>query len=213
MAARLIERRSLTVNALAPEPLDVAGLATAMVVNSVDEKLTFYDLTALINRKVVTEDQAQTLTAKSVAVTASGGATRLLTAAGSGSVNLFDAASGITYTLPANPTVGLYYDFYVSVLQTASSNIVIANAVPAATYLIGSVVAFSGEQITPSATLGPYINNSPLASTFVQLKTNGTTTGGGVGSWFRFVCVSTTTWFVTGVNHSPSGSIATPFSV
>ena len=41
------------------------------------------------------------------AVTASGGTTRILTAANSGSLNLFDSAAGITYTLPA-PSVGFW---------------------------------------------------------------------------------------------------------
>jgi len=147
-------------------------------------------------------------------VTASGGATpATLTGAQSGGIFLFDAATGIAWTLPASPSVGWNYTFYTSVLQTSGANVVAVNATPALTYLIGSLTAFSGENITPAVNVGPVIFNSPLASSFVKITTNGTTTGGGVGSWYRLVCLSATTWFVTGVVHTPSGTQATPFSV
>lgn len=156
---------------------------------------------------------APTITGLTVPSTASGGATRLLTNAGSGSVNAFDAATGIAYTLPANPTIGVYFDFVVTVLQTAGANVIAVNAAPTSQFLIGSVLSFSGEAVTPAVNVGPYIHNSPLASSFVKITTNGTTTGGGAGSWFRVTYVTALAWFVQGVNHSPSGNMATPFSV
>jgi hypothetical protein len=55
----------------------------------------------------------------SAGVTASGGSARTLTVNQSGSVNLFDAATSITYTLPAAPVAGLVYDFIWTVLETA----------------------------------------------------------------------------------------------
>lgn len=141
-------------------------------------------------------------------VTASGGTTRTLTAANSGSVNLFDSAAGITYTLPA-PVVGLYYDFYTSVLQTSSAHVVVTDA--GTTFLSGSIAMFSGEDVTPSSTLGPkmYAANG---STHIKYTSNGTTTGGGIGTAMRFTCIAATIWFVTGIVKSPSGSLATPFS-
>lgn len=140
--------------------------------------------------------------------TASGGTTRTLTAANSGSLNLFDSAAGITYTLPA-PVVGLYYDFIWTTLQTSSAHVVVTDA--GTTFLQGSITMFSGENVTPSATLGPkqFAGNG---SSHIKTTTNGTTTGGGIGGWMRFVCTSATLWTVTGVINSPSGSIATPFS-
>lgn len=140
--------------------------------------------------------------------TASGGTTRTLTAANSGSLNLFDSAAGITYTLPA-PVVGLYYDFLWTVLQTSSAHVVVTDA--GTTFLQGSVGMFSGENVTPSATLGPkqFAGNG---TSHIKTTTNATTTGGGIGGWMRFVCTAATLWTVTGVINSPSGSIATPFS-
>lgn len=140
--------------------------------------------------------------------TASGGTTRTLTAANSGSLNLFDSAAGITYTLPA-PVVGLYYDFIWTTLQTSSAHVVVTDA--GTTFLQGSVAMLSGENVTPSATLGPkqFAGNG---SSHIKTTTNGTTTGGGIGGWMRFVCTAATLWTVTGVINSPSGSIATPFS-
>ena len=140
--------------------------------------------------------------------TASGGTTRTLTAANSGSLNLFDSAAGITYTLPA-PVVGLYYDFLWVTLQTSSAHVVVTDA--GTTLLQGSITMFSGEDVTPSSTLGPkqFAGNG---SSHIKTTTNGTTTGGGIGGWMRFVCTSATKWTVTGCINSPSGSLATPFS-
>lgn len=141
-------------------------------------------------------------------VTASGGTTRTLTAAGSGSINLFDSAAGITYTLPA-PSVGLVFEFLTTVLQTSSAHVVITDA--GTTFLQGAITMFSGEDVTPSATLGPkmYAANG---TTHVKYTSNGTTTGGGIGTYLRFVCVSATQWQVSGYVKSPSGTLATPFS-
>lgn len=126
----------------------------------------------------------------------------------SGSTFLFDRATGTAYTLPA-PAVGLVYNFYVSVLQTSGANVVVTNA--ASVFLTGSVITFSGEDVTPSATLGPkmFAGNG---TTHIKTTTNGTTLGGGVGSWMQYHCISATVWYVTGVIKSPSGTIATPFS-
>lgn len=149
-----------------------------------------------------------TLVGDRKSVAASGGTTRILTAANSGSLNLFDSAAGITYTLPA-PAVGLQYNFVTSTLQTSSAHVVVTDA--GSTLLIGSVVMLSGEDVTPSATLGPKMF-AANGSTHIKYTSNGTTTGGGIGTWLQFTCISATRWHVIGVVKSPSGSIATPFS-
>lgn len=140
--------------------------------------------------------------------TASGGTTRTLVASASGSTNLFDSAAGITYTLPA-PVVGLVFDFLWTVLQTSSAHVVVTDA--GTTFLNGAVTMFSGEDVTPSATLGPkqYAGNG---TTHIKTTTNGTTTGGGIGGWMRFRCTAATLWTVTGNIKSPSGTLATIFS-
>lgn len=141
-------------------------------------------------------------------LTASSSAAVVLKKSQSGGTFLFDRASGTSYTLPV-PVVGLYYEFYVSVLQTAGANVIITNA--ASVFLTGAIIAFSGEDVTPSSTLGPkmFAGNG---TTHVKTTTNGTTTGGGVGTRFAVHAISATVWYVTGVVKSPSGSIATPFS-
>lgn len=152
-----------------------------------------------------------TITGGKLAVTASGGATRTLTAANSGSVNLFDAATSIAYTLPA-PVVGLYYDFLWTALETGGqAHNIVTDA--GTTYCVGYVTVFSDVNITPSATLGPKAFAGAAADTYVKITMNGTTTGGGIGTWLRFTCISATAWNVSGIVRSPSGTIATPFSV
>lgn len=143
-------------------------------------------------------------------VTASGGATRTLLAADSGSLNLFDAATGVAYTLPT-PAVGLVYDFVVTVLQTSGTNSVIT-AAPASQFIRGYITMFSDVDVTPSATLGPK-GFAGDGTSHVKINTNATTTGGGIGSWLRLIGVSTTVWQAWGIQRSPSGTIATPFLV
>jgi hypothetical protein len=140
-------------------------------------------------------------------VTASSAAAVTLKKSQSGGSFLFDRATGTAYTLPA-PSVGLFFRFYVPVLQTSGANVVTSVA---AVFQVGAVAVFSGEDVTPSATLGPkmFAGNG---TTHVKTTTNGTTTGGGVGSWLEYHCISSTVWHVSGVLKSPSGSIATPFS-
>lgn len=141
-------------------------------------------------------------------VVASASATPTLLAAQAGSTFLMDRASGTVYTLPA-PVVGLRFQFINSVLQTSGANTVVTDA--ATTFVTGSVVTFSGEKVTPSSTLGPF-QYAGNGSSHIKVTTNGTTTGGGVGTVLDFLCISATIWYVTGVVNSPSGSTATPFS-
>lgn len=139
---------------------------------------------------------------------ASASATVTLKKSQSNGAFLFDRAGGGSYTLPA-PSVGLHFTFYVSVLQTGGANVVVTNA--SSVFLVGAVAMFSGEAVAPSATLGPFMF-AGNGTTHIKTTTNGTTTGGGVGSWMTYHCISATQWMVSGVLKSPSGSLATPFS-
>ena len=127
----------------------------------------------------------------------------------SGQTFLFDRASGVTYTLPT-PKVGIYYNFYTSVLQTSGAYVVVTNA--GTVFVTGAIVMFSGEDVTPSNLLGPkmFAGNG---TNHIKYTSNATTTGGGIGTSFRVTCISTTLWYFTGIVKSPSGTIATPFSV
>ncbi len=142
-------------------------------------------------------------------VVASASAAVTLTKSQSNSTFAFDRAGGTSYTLPA-AVPGLVYTFYVTVLQTGGANVVVTSA--ATVFLTGAVIAFSGEAVTPSSTLGPFMF-AGNGTSHLRTTTNATTTGGGIGTWMEYVCISSTLWFVTGVVKSPSGNLATPFSV
>lgn len=141
-------------------------------------------------------------------ITASASAAVTLKKSQSGGSFLFDRASGTSYTLPA-PSAGLWFRFYVSVLQTTGANVVVTNA--ATVFLLGALHVFSGEAVTPAVNLGPY-QFAGNGTTHIKTTTNGTTTGGGAGSWMTYHCLSATQWMVTGILKSPSGTITTPFS-
>jgi hypothetical protein len=140
---------------------------------------------------------------------ASTSATVTLTKGQTNSTFLLDRATGTSYTLPA-PVVGLEFSFLCTVTQASGANVVVTNTT--SVYLVGSVVMFSGEKVTPSSTLGPYQFNSPIGSTYGRISMDGTTKGGEIGTWFTATCISTTTWMVSGVINSPSGNLATPFA-
>lgn len=148
---------------------------------------------------------------KQALIPSAGVASVTLNRSQSNQVFLFDqATAGVSYTLPT-PVSGLTYVFYSTVLQTSGTQKVITGN--AAVFLTGAVQMYSGEKITPSSTLGPFQFNSPLASSFVTFTMNGTTQGGGIGTWVEFVATSTTAWLVFGTVVSPSGNLATPFTV
>ncbi len=136
-------------------------------------------------------------------------ATVTLTKGQSNTIFAFDqASSGISYTLPA-PVKGLIFRFITTVAQTSGACEVVTDA--ATTFLVGSVMVFSGEKVTPAVNVGPYQCNADGTS-IVEFTMNGTTQGGGIGSWVEFIAISTTQWYVWGVVNSPSGNIATPFT-
>jgi hypothetical protein len=140
----------------------------------------------------------------------SGAATVTIKPGQSGEIFLMDVAStGLAYTLPV-PRKGLNYTFLYSVAQTGGTNSVTTDSA-ANTFLFGSVIMFSGEKVTPSSTLGPFQFAADGTDT-ETFSTNGTTTGGGAGTWVQFWALSTTQWYVWGIVNSPSGNLATPFS-
>ncbi len=144
-------------------------------------------------------------------VVAATGTAVTLTRAQSNYTFLFSIATNFAYTLPV-PVAGLVYDFLWTILETGGQ----AHAVKtgsASIFLTGAVQGFSGEDVTPAVNVGPYQFSSPVASSFVQFTCNGTTTGGGIGQRIRVVGINATTWSVTGTMMSPSGTMATPFSV
>lgn len=134
-------------------------------------------------------------------VISSVGATRTLLAKESGSLCLLDSASGNVYTLPA-PVVGMQFEFQQTVTVTSNAAKVITNS--ASVFLLGTVQMV----IAASATT---LDAAANGSTHVAISSNGTTTGGVIGSRFRVTAISSTQWVIDG-SVNGSGLIATPFA-
>lgn len=135
-------------------------------------------------------------------VVSGSGATVTLTAAQSGSVVLFDRAAGIVFTLPS-PAVGMYFDFITTVSVTSNAAKVITNT--GTVLLIGSLMNIDTDT---SNAVAAWTGNG---SNHIAISSNGTTTGGLIGSFYRLTCVSTTLWQVVGQIQG-SGVVATPFA-
>lgn len=131
------------------------------------------------------------------------GATRTLLADESSALCLFDKADGITYTLPATAAIGTYYDFIVSVAITSSAAKVITGA--ATHYLVGGVIMGSAT-IAEGGAMFPANGTSHVA-----ISSNGSTTGGLIGTNYRITRVSSTVWSIQGVMNG-SGTEVTPFA-
>lgn len=130
------------------------------------------------------------------------GATATLTTDQTGSTVLLDRAAGIVVTLPL-AVPGLVYDFAVTTSVTSNAYKVITGA--GTELLIGTLASVDTD--TSDAMAG----FSGNGSTHVAVSMNGTTTGGLIGTKFRFTCLSTTKWVVEGTNRG-SGSVATAFA-
>ena len=146
-------------------------------------------------------DQAANTTNVKVPSLSGQGATVTLTAAQSGTTCLFDRAAGIVYTLPA-PAAGLKFRFIATVAVTSNAYTVVTDA--ATTFLQGAV------QLGIAAGTGSlFLGNG---TSHVKVTSNGSTTGGLVGSIFDVECVDGTHWNVSG-QLVGSGIVATPFSI
>ncbi len=144
-------------------------------------------------------------------VIAPSAATQVLTASQSGSVVLLNAASGVTVTLPA-PIVGLWFEFIVTVTVTSNSHIIQTDA--GTTFVLGTL-DLATEATTPGANPGPkYFSGNGTSHVKVQMNSASTNaTGGLIGSFLLFQCITTTQWACTGTVECGSGStIATPFA-
>ena len=130
------------------------------------------------------------------------GATRQLLASEAGSLCLFDAAAGNVYTLPT-PVAGMTFEFLTTVSVTSNAQKTITKTI-ASEFIVGSVSEVTIATATPAGF-------SANGTSIVSVSSNGTTTGGLIGSYYRLVAISTTQWGIEGVIVG-SGTIATPFA-
>lgn len=129
-------------------------------------------------------------------------ATRVLLAKESGAMCMFDAAAGTVYTLPT-PVIGLQYEFFTTVSVTSNAHKIVT-AVTASQFLLGEVFSYT----TATASGAGFAANG---SSITALSSNGTTTGGLIGSRFIVTAISSTVWAIHGCIVG-SGTIATPFA-
>lgn len=136
-------------------------------------------------------------------VTSLTAATAAPTAANSGTTYVFNKADGVVVTLPV-PVVGLEYSFIVGTTITSNSYKVITDA--GTTLLSGSILG----SVTNTANKSWVGDGSThLAVTQAAASTNAT--GGIIGSWVRFMAISTTQWNVVGLTVA-GGTPTTPFA-
>lgn len=131
-------------------------------------------------------------------------ASRTLQASESGSVVNVQLATGHTITLPT-PTVGLTYDVILGTSQSTGANQtqkVITNS--ASVFIAGGVVV---ETLSGTGTTAFPCNGS----SHIAIATNGSTTGGIMGSRLKFTALSSTLWGVQGTELA-TGNAATPCS-
>lgn len=131
------------------------------------------------------------------------GATVTLTGAQSGSTVLMDRAAGIVFTLPT-PVVGRSFSFLVSTTVTSNSYKVITDA--GTTFIAGSILASVDNTANKS-----WVGNGTTHLAVTQSSASTNATGGIVGSYIRFVCVSSTLWDVYGLTVA-GGTPTTPFA-
>lgn len=134
-------------------------------------------------------------------LTASGGATRTLKAEESGGVFLWDAATGVDYTLPT-PVVGMEFTFYATVSVTSNAHAISTGS--AAIFIGGAIQQIIAASGTSEGQVGD-------DAAHVTLSQNGSTTGGLEGTYIRVIATSTTTWAATGISVG-SGTLATPYA-
>jgi hypothetical protein len=126
------------------------------------------------------------------------GAAVTLVAGQAGSLVLLDTAAGSIVTLPT-PSEGLTFDFAVSVSVTSNSHII---GGAAGEFLLGGIQMMID---TTAVSEGQFLDGA----THLTLTHNGTTTGGLIGTNYRFVGLNATQWSVTGL-CAGSGTLATP---
>jgi hypothetical protein len=132
------------------------------------------------------------------------GATRTLNENESGSTILFDKVDGIVVTLPLAPRAGTSFEFLVSVTLTSNAYKVITGV--GTELLVGQILGCDTD--TANATI---VWPGLVASSYIAVSMNKTTTGGIKGDRLVFTCVNGTTWVVTGAVNN-NGTVATPFS-
>lgn len=130
------------------------------------------------------------------------GATRTLLAEESGSLCLYDVATGVVYTLPT-PVEGMWFEFAATVSVTSNAYKVITAA--STQFLVGGIGILS---LTVAEAGDFFVANG---TTHRAISEDGATKGGLVGGSYRLIAISATQWVVTGISVG-AGTLADPFA-
>lgn len=134
------------------------------------------------------------------------GATRTLHPSESGSLIVLDRAAGCVVTLPTSAPKGAYYDFVVGTTPTTGYYKIAAGS---GDVIIGQVIEHDTDVADgDNDSMSFYAGNNTTA---VAILMDGSVYGGVLGTGLRLLCLSSTAWFVSGVNKG-IGSVATPFT-
>lgn len=137
-------------------------------------------------------------------------ADRTLTEEDSGVLFVSELAAGLDIVLPAlaNVDIGTFFEFaWKTTVATTASTITAA----AGDLLFGGVWVVDFDAAYDSATRDAMWFAPDGSDDLILTLTSGNTTGGRTGSSVRFVAISATAWWVTGV-LAGNGTIVTPFS-
>lgn len=143
------------------------------------------------------------LTGQHAQVISEGVSTRQLKADESGALCLFDLAAGVVYTLPT-PVQGMYFDFATTVTITSNSAKTITKTI-ASEFILGTVFGYT----TDATEIDGFEANG---TNIVAIASNGSTTGGVIGDYYRLTAISTTQWLITGHVFCGTSTPSTPFA-
>jgi len=126
---------------------------------------------------------------------------RQLTAKEAGSLVLYDVTTTLKYILPT-PVIGMTFKFFTSVSVVASDTHKLyctTGSFFKGALTVGTIATASAAGVSANGT------------THLGMSSNGSTTGGLLGSFFTVTAISTTQWAIEGFLIG-SGSVATPFA-
>ena len=159
-------------------------------------------ISSSLERVNTTRASGSILTGAHRQVIQSVGASRTLLPAESGSLCMFDVATGLVYTLPA-AVEGMTFEFGYSVSRTSTNAYKIITAT--GDFLLGAYFA-----LDPTiATSGDVFTGD--GSTHVALTLDADTEGGIIGGLIRVVAISATQWYITG-HVVGTGTMTTGFA-
>lgn len=127
-----------------------------------------------------------------------------LTPGQSGALVIAGSATGSLFTLPT-PVAGMWFEFQYTIAATSNEHKVITDSITTE-FMLGAVISASA---TVAQGMDCFVADGTTNA--VSISMNGTTTGGAVGTRLVFTAISTTQWFVKGVNQGSGGAVVDPF--